>query len=134
MASLTLSSCWTRAPTYSTAAGTLARSDSTTALRPATNSAASPAPRCVRSDRGGVAAPERRVRGPPEASIPEGPDLEAPYPDGKDPDRDAPAEPPDLEAPAEPPDLEAPAEPPDLEAPSATEGPPARRWAGWPGR
>src|ERR1700683_1447896 len=37
-----------RAPTYSTDAGTLARSDSTTALRPATNSAASPAPRGVR--------------------------------------------------------------------------------------
>ena len=34
MASLIRSSCCTRAPTYSAAAGTLARSDSTTELRP----------------------------------------------------------------------------------------------------
>ena len=48
MASSTRSSREIRAPTYSTAEGTRARSDSTTGLRPATNSAASPAPRWVR--------------------------------------------------------------------------------------
>ena len=48
MASATRSSRDTRAPTYRTMAGTLARSDSTTELRPATNSAASPAPRGAR--------------------------------------------------------------------------------------
>ena len=43
-ASLIRWSCWTRAPTYRAGAGTAARSDSTTELRPATNSAASPEP------------------------------------------------------------------------------------------
>ena len=49
MASLIRSSCCTRAPTYRAAEGTQARSDSTTELRPATNSAASPAPRDARA-------------------------------------------------------------------------------------
>jgi hypothetical protein len=50
MASLIRSSCCTYVPTYRTAAGIPARSDSTTELRPATNSAESPAPRSARPE------------------------------------------------------------------------------------
>jgi hypothetical protein len=50
MASLIRSSCCTRVPTYRTAAGIPARSDSTTELRPATNSAESPDPRSARPE------------------------------------------------------------------------------------
>src|SRR5579863_5173424 len=63
MASAIRSSCWTRAPTYNTEAGTLARSDSTTGLRPATNSAASPPPRGAR---------DRSAPGPRAAAGPQG--------------------------------------------------------------
>src|SRR5215472_13368349 len=62
MASLIRSSCWTRAPTYRAAAGTLARSDSTTGLRPATNSAASPDPRGARAEGPDGAAAPRAAR------------------------------------------------------------------------
>ena len=57
MASLIRSSCCTRAPTYRAIAGTEARSDSTTELRPTTNSAASQTARRA----GGGAGRRRRT-------------------------------------------------------------------------
>ena len=80
MASSTRSSREIRAPTYSAVAGTRARSDSTTGLRPATNSAASPAPRVVRRAPGEAGAEaeaeaEGEAEASPERRGPAGPSL-----------------------------------------------------------
>src|SRR5215470_11301614 len=83
MASSIRSSRATRAPTYRAADGTRARSDSTTALRPATNSAASPAPRGVRRADGEPGeSPRRRDPGAGETEADASSRRRDPEPEG----------------------------------------------------
>src|SRR5580700_2925834 len=121
IASSTRSSRATRAPTYSAAAGTRARSDSTTGLRPATNSAASPAPRGVRR------APAKDGAEPePDPSV----KRREPEPDASAERREPEPEPSAERREPEPePDASA-----ERREPEPEPEPEARFWAVWPGR